>query len=49
MERERLAEGEAFTRIRKASMKSRRPMVEIARALLTAEEVSRDMTNDLRR
>jgi response regulator NasT len=49
MERERLAEGEAFTRIRKASMKSRRPMVEIARALLTAEEVSRGMTNDLGR
>lgn len=41
MEREGLAEGVAFTRIRKASMKSRRPMVEIARALLTAEEVSR--------
>jgi response regulator NasT len=49
MEREGLAEGEAFTRIRKASMKSRRPMVEIARALLTAEEVSRGTTNDLRR
>lgn len=41
MEREGLAEGVAFTRIRMASMKSRRPMVEIARALLTAEEVSR--------
>jgi len=49
MEREGLAEGEAFTRIRKASMKSRRPMAEIARALLTAEEVSRGTTNDLRR
>jgi len=49
MEREGLAEGEAFTCIRKASMKSRRPMVEIARALLTAEEVSGGTTNNLRR
>lgn len=46
MEREGLPEGEAFTRIRKASMKSRRPMVEIARALLTAEEVSRGTTDE---
>lgn len=45
MERERLSEGEAFTRIRKASMKSRKPMVEIARAFLTAEELSNRNTN----
>lgn len=45
MERERLTEQEAFTRIRKASMKSRKPMVEIARAFLTAEELSKPNTN----
>lgn len=45
MEREGLAEGEAFARIRKASMKSRKPMVEIAHALLTAAEVSKANEN----
>lgn len=46
MERERLTEGEAFTRIRKASMKSRKPMVEIAQAILTTEEVSKGSAID---
>jgi response regulator NasT len=49
MEREGLTEEEAFARIRKASMNSRKPIVEIARALLTAEGVSKATTSDLSR
>jgi response regulator NasT len=45
MERAGLTEEEAFVRVRTASMKSRKPMVEIARALLTAEEVSKGSAN----
>lgn len=45
MERERLTEQEAFARIRRASMRSRKPIVDIARALLTAEEVSKGNAN----
>lgn len=44
MEREGLTEREAFACIRRASMMSRKPMAAIARALLTAEEVSKGNT-----
>jgi two-component system, response regulator PdtaR len=40
MERLRLSEDEAFRRLRRAAMNSRRPMVEIARAVLVSESVS---------
>jgi response regulator NasT len=46
MKQEGLTEHEAFTSIRRASMKSRKPMVQIARALITAEEVSKGKTNE---
>ncbi len=39
MEREKISEQQAFGRIQRASMNSRRPMVEIAQAILVAEEV----------
>lgn len=39
MEREGLSESEAFRRIQKASMDSRRPMSEIAQALLLTERL----------
>ncbi len=40
MEREGLSEGEAFRRIQKFSMEKRRPVVEIAEAILLSEEVA---------
>jgi two-component system, response regulator PdtaR len=43
MDRLRLSEDEAFRRLRRAAMNSRRPMVEIARALLVSESVSEDL------
>ena len=36
-----LTEDEAFRRLRRAAMDSRKPMVEIARALLASESVTR--------
>jgi AmiR/NasT family two-component response regulator len=39
MEREALTEEAAFRRLRRAAMDSRRPLVEIARALLAADSV----------
>jgi response regulator NasT len=38
MEREKVSEHEAFARIQKGSMNTRRPMVEVAQAILLAEE-----------
>jgi AmiR/NasT family two-component response regulator len=43
MERLSLSEDEAFRRLRRAAMNSRRPMVEIARALLVSESVAGDL------
>ena len=43
MDRYKLTEDEAFRRLRRAAMDSRRPMVEIARALLVSESVARDV------
>lgn len=40
MDRLQLTEEEAFRRLRRAAMNSRRPMIEIARALLVSESVS---------
>lgn len=40
MDRHRLTEDEAFRRMRRAAMDSRRPMVEIARAVLAADAVA---------
>jgi response regulator NasT len=40
MDRLRLSEDEAFQRLRRAAMNSRRPMVEIARAVLVSESVA---------
>ena len=40
MERLHLTEEDAFRRLRRAAMNSRRPMVEIARALLVSESVT---------
>ena len=40
MERERISEQQAFARIQKASMNTRRPMAEIAQAILLAGEVA---------
>lgn len=42
MARHGLSEEEAFRRLRRAAMDSRRPMVEIAQALLVSESVARD-------
>jgi response regulator NasT len=43
MDRLGLTEDEAFRRLRRAAMDSRRPMVDIARALLVTESVARDV------
>jgi two-component system, response regulator PdtaR len=43
MDRLDLSEEEAFRRLRRAAMNSRRPMVEIARALLVSESVTEDL------
>ncbi|HXD95230.1 MAG TPA: ANTAR domain-containing protein [Candidatus Acidoferrum sp.] len=43
MERLNLTEDDAFRRLRRAAMNSRRPMVEIARALLVSESVTEDL------
>jgi two-component system, response regulator PdtaR len=43
MDRLNLGEDEAFRRLRRAAMNSRRPMVEIARALLVSESVTEDL------
>ena len=43
MERLRLSEEEAFRRLRRAAMNSRRPMIEIARAVLVSESVTEDL------
>ena len=43
MDRLNLREDEAFRRLRRAAMNSRRPMVEIARALLVSESVTEDL------
>jgi two-component system, response regulator PdtaR len=43
MDRLGLSEEEAFRRLRRAAMNSRRPMVEIARALLVSESVTEDL------
>jgi len=42
MEREGLSEREAFRRIQKASMDSRKPMAEVAEAILLADGLARD-------
>jgi response regulator NasT len=38
-----LTEDEAFRRLRRAAMDSRKPMVEIAKALLVSESVAQDL------
>jgi two-component system, response regulator PdtaR len=43
MERYALSENDAFHRLRRAAMDSRRPMVEVARALLMSESVAGDL------
>jgi len=43
MARYHLSEDEAFRRLRRAAMDSRRPMVEIAKALLVSESVASDV------
>jgi AmiR/NasT family two-component response regulator len=43
MDRLNLSEDEAFRRLRRAAMNSRRPMVELARALLVSESVTEDL------
>ena len=43
MARYQLTEDEAFHRLRRAAMDSRRPMVEIAKALLVSESVASDV------
>jgi two-component system, response regulator PdtaR len=43
MVRYQLSEDDAFRRLRRAAMDSRRPMVEIARALLVSESVASDV------
>jgi response regulator NasT len=43
MARYRLSEDEAFARLRRAAMDSRRPMIEVAQAVLVSESVARDM------
>ncbi len=43
MARYQLSEDEAFRRLRRAAMDSRRPMVEIAKALLVSESVASDV------
>lgn len=46
MTRYQLSEDDAFRRLRRAAMDSRRPMVEIARALLVSESVVSDVPAD---
>jgi response regulator NasT len=43
MARYGLTEDEAFRRVRRAAMDSRRPMIDIAKALLVSESVARDV------
>jgi AmiR/NasT family two-component response regulator len=43
MDKLNLTEEEAFRRLRRAAMNSRRPMVELARALLVSESVTEDL------
>jgi response regulator NasT len=43
MERLNLTEDEAFRRLRRAAMNSRRPMIEIARAVLVSASVTEDL------
>jgi len=43
MDKLNLTEEDAFRRLRRAAMNSRRPMVEIARALLVSESVTEDL------
>jgi two-component system, response regulator PdtaR len=45
MERHALTEEQAFQRLRRAAMDSRRPMVEIARAVLVSDTVTSGTTN----
>jgi two-component system, response regulator PdtaR len=46
MDRLRLSEDEAFRRMRCAAMNSRRPMVEIARAVLVSESVTENLPTE---
>lgn len=46
MKRYGLSEDEAFRRLRRTAMDNRRPMVEIARALLVSESVTRDVPTE---
>ena len=46
MARYQLSEDEAFHRLRRAAMDNRRPMVDIARALLVSESVASDVPAD---
>ncbi|HYS19383.1 MAG TPA: ANTAR domain-containing protein [Candidatus Binatia bacterium] len=46
MARYQLSEDEAFRRLRRAAMDSRRPMVDIAKALLVSESVASDVPAD---
>jgi two-component system, response regulator PdtaR len=46
MARYQMSEDQAFQRLRRAAMDSRRPMVEIARALLVSESVASDVPTD---
>jgi AmiR/NasT family two-component response regulator len=48
MERERISEQQAFAKIQKASMNTRRPMADIAQAILLNEEVARRDTQPSR-
>ena len=43
MARYQLSEDQAFQRLRRAAMDSRRPMIDIARALLLSESVASDV------
>jgi len=43
MDRLHLSEDQAFSRLRRAAMNSRRPMVDIARALLVSESVTEEL------
>jgi len=43
MQRHGLTEDEAFKRLRRTAMDTRRPMIEIARAVLVSESLSSDL------
>jgi response regulator NasT len=43
MDRLHLSEDQAFSRLRRAAMNSRRPMVDVARALLVSESVTEEL------